>query len=81
MIGVLALRSTFLPRILGVLMTIAGVAYEVNNVAVFLLLPDAGHLSSYATTVGGLGELSLLLWLLILGVNAQRWKEQAHADI
>jgi hypothetical protein len=81
LIGVLALRSTFLPRILGVLMAIAGVAYVVNNVAVFLLLPGAGHLSSYATTLGGLGELSLLLWLLILGVNAQRWKEQAHADI
>jgi len=26
---------------------------------------------------GALGELSLMLWLLVLGVNAQKWKEQA----
>jgi hypothetical protein len=80
LIGVLALRSTFLPRILGVLMAIAGVAYVMNDVAVFLLMPGSGRLSSYATAFGGLGELSLLLWLLILGVNAQRWEEQARVD-
>ena len=81
LIGVLALRSLFLPRILGALMAIAGLAYVVNNVAVFLMLPGASNLSFYATTVGGLGELSLLLWLLLFGVNTQRWIEQARADI
>jgi hypothetical protein len=25
----------------------------------------------------GVAELSLCLWLLVMGVNAQRWKEQA----
>jgi hypothetical protein len=75
LIGCLAFKSAFLPRILGVLMAIAGVAYVVNEVTVFLALQIAGHLSSYATTLGGLGELSLLLWLLIFGVNSQRWKE------
>ena len=81
LIGILAFRSTFLPRVLGLLMFVAGIAYVVNNVTVFLALPGAGHLSRYATTLGGIGELSLLLWLLIFGVNAQRWREQAHADI
>ncbi|MGC1321678.1 MAG: DUF4386 domain-containing protein [Candidatus Udaeobacter sp.] len=80
-IGCLALRATFLPRVVGALMAVAGFAYIVNEVASFLSLPLAGYLSSYATILGGVGELSLLLWLLIFGVNAQRWREQAHRDI
>ena len=39
LIGILAFRSTFLPRVLGLLMFVAGIAYVVNNVTVFLALP------------------------------------------
>jgi len=28
---------------------------------------------------GFVAELSLTLWLLVIGVNAHRWKEQANA--
>jgi hypothetical protein len=27
----------------------------------------------------GIAEISLTLWLIIVGVNVQRWKEQASA--
>jgi hypothetical protein len=27
----------------------------------------------------GLGELSLMAWLLVVGVNAERWIEKANA--
>jgi hypothetical protein len=27
---------------------------------------------------GAIGELSLVFWLVIFGVNSQRWKEQAN---
>jgi len=31
----------------------------------------------YLLIPAALGELSLTLWLLVVGVNVQRWKEQA----
>jgi hypothetical protein len=77
LIGYLIFRSTFLPRIVGVLMAFGGFVYVTNNLAHFLSLPFAKYLPPYAAALGGLGEGSLVLWLLVVGVNVQRWKEQA----
>ena len=72
LIGYLIFRSTFLPRILGVLTAFAGLGW-----LTFLSPPLANHLSPYIFAPGILGEGSLTLWLLVIGVNVQRWKEQA----
>ena len=45
----------------------------------FLSPPLANHLYPYNLAPGILGELSLTRWLLVIGVNVQRWKEQASA--
>jgi hypothetical protein len=45
----------------------------------FLSPPLADYLSPYNLAPAALGEGSLMLWLLVAGVNAQRWKEQASA--
>ena len=74
LIGYLIFRSTFLPRILGVLMAFAGLGW-----LTFLSPPLANYLSPYIVVLGFLAELSLMLWLLVMGVNVQRWKEQASA--
>jgi len=74
LISYLILRSTFLPRILGVLMAIGGLGW-----LTFLSPPLANYLSPYNLAPGILGEGALTLWLLVIGVNAQRWKEQASA--
>jgi hypothetical protein len=75
LIGYLIFRSTFLPRILGLFMAIAGLSYQI-----FLSPPLANYLFPYVVKpAGALGELSLILWLLVMGVNNQRWKEQAGA--
>jgi len=75
LIGYLIFRSTFLPRILGVFMAIAGLSYQI-----FLSPPLANYLFPYVVKpAGALGELSLILWLLVMGVNNQRWREQAVA--
>jgi len=41
--------------------------------------PFANYLSPYNLVVGFLAELALMLWLLVRGVNVQRWRQQASA--
>ena len=75
-VGYLFLRSTFFPRILGALLAVAGLCYLTNSFASFLSSAFAAHLFPYTLALG-VGEILLPLWLLVIGVNAQRWKEQA----
>ena len=72
LIGYLIFRSTFLPRILGALMALAGFGW-----LTFIWPPLANYLSPYNMVPGMVGEGALTLWLLLMGVNVQRWKEQA----
>jgi hypothetical protein len=72
LIGYLILRSTFLPKVLGVLMAIAGLGW-----LTFVSKPLAASLSPYHYIAGGIGEGLLTLWLLAMGVNAENWKQQA----
>jgi len=75
LIGFLIFRSTFLPRVLGVLLAIAGLGY-----LTFLSPPLARHLFfPYIAGAAALGEIPSLLWLLVVGVNDERWNEQARA--
>jgi Domain of unknown function (DUF4386) len=71
LIGYLIFRSTFLPRIMGVLLAIDGVGWML-----FLSPPLANQLFPLIAVASGLAEIPLMLWLLIVGVNAERWKEQ-----
>ena len=66
-VGYLILRSTFLPRIIGGLMVVAGFGW-----LTFLFPPLSQSLAPFNMMPGGIGELSLTLWLLIKGVNVPR---------
>ena len=79
LIGYLIWKSTFLPRVLGLLMTIAGVCYLVNSFAAFLAPAFKAAIYPAVLMPAGLAELSLTAWLLIVGVNVQRWQQQASA--
>jgi hypothetical protein len=73
-IGYLIFRSTFLPRILGVMMALAGLGW-----LTFLSPPLANALLTYIEILGVLSEGLLMFWLLVLGVNAPDGKERATA--
>lgn len=76
-IGYLVARSTFLPQILGVLLAIGGTGYVIASFANFLAPSFGPHLVPFMMPVALIGEGSLGLWLLVKGVNVQRWEEQA----
>src|SRR5215470_2113559 len=72
LIGYLILKSTFLPRILGALMALGGLSW-----LTFLSPLLAKVLDPYNLAPGILGEGALTVWLLVAGVNVERWKERA----
>jgi hypothetical protein len=72
LVGFLILRSGYLPRFVGVLMATAGVGWLIYSF-VQLLPPRISAASSpYLMAAGILGEASLTLWLLVMGVNVER---------
>jgi hypothetical protein len=73
LIGYLIFASTFLPRTLGVLMAAAGAGWLI------FLSPLVIHLSTYLKILGLFAEASLMLWLIVKGVNVQRWNDLATA--
>ena len=72
LIGYLILKSTFLPRILGVLMALGGLSW-----LTFFSPALAAQVNPYNLAPGIFGEGVLTLWLLAVGLNEQKWKEQA----
>jgi hypothetical protein len=72
LIGYLIWKSTFLPRALSILMLIGGLGW-----LTFISRSLANALGPYNMVPGILAETVLTLWLLIPGINAERWKEHA----
>ncbi|HRK72537.1 MAG TPA: DUF4386 domain-containing protein [Micropepsaceae bacterium] len=76
-VGYLLLRSSFLPRALGVFMVIAGACYFANSMLHFV----APELSSIVLLLPVLlGEGSLTLWLIFAGLNEAKWRAQAEGQ-
>ena len=73
LLGYLIARSTFMPRLIGVLLVVDGLGWMT-----YLVPPFATSIFPAIAVVAGIAEFSLLLWMLIFGVNSERWYEQAR---
>ena len=69
--GVCVRRSGFIPRILGILLMIAGAGYVANSFAA-LVLPRFLAAVDRVTTITNLGEVPIIFWLLIWGARPQK---------
>lgn len=76
-LGYLIFKSTFFPRTLGVLVGLAGTAFLVNSFALFIAPAIGGVLNPFMLALDGIGEISLTLWLLVVGLNESKWCGQA----
>jgi hypothetical protein len=76
-LGHLIRNAGYLPKILGVLMQVAGLCYLTNSFAL-LVAPKLADLIFPAILVPAfVGETSLCLWLLVKGVDLTKW-ESGH---
>ena len=81
LIGWLIARATFLPRIIGWLLAIAGLCYLVNTLA-GALAPEFAHtLFPWILLPALPAEGGLTLWLLARGINIDKWREQSAATV
>jgi hypothetical protein len=76
-LGYLILRSGFFPRTIGLLMQIAGVCYLTNSFALILSPALADMLFPAVLIPAFIGEASLCLWLIVKGVDVQKWQARA----
>lgn len=79
-LGYLIFRSGFLPRAIGILMLLAGASYLVNCFALLLNPSFAARLLPFILLPAFVGELSLCLWLLVRGVDTQKWRSRAGLE-
>ena len=71
-LGYLVYKSGFLPKLLGILLMVSCFGYLIDF-STFFLFPNFGLAVNMFT---GWAELLLCLWLLIKGVNVEKWEER-----
>ena len=78
--GYLIFRSGYLPKTIGVLMQIAGLSYLINSFALLLAPTFASRMFPAILLPAFVGEASFCLWLLVKGVNVEKWERRASAQ-
>lgn len=73
LLGYLIFKSGYLPRTVGVLMQLAGLSYLIDSFALILSPSFANRIFPLILVPAFIGESSLCLWLLVKGVNVEKW--------
>jgi hypothetical protein len=72
--GYLIATSGFLPKALGILIQIAGAGYLTNTFALYLFPDFQARIFPAILMPAFVAELSLCVWLLVKGVNVEKWR-------
>ena len=72
-LGILIVRCGFLPKLIGRLMILAGACYLANSFGATLAIDSISGLGSIILLPALVAELSLALWMLIKGIDAEQW--------
>jgi hypothetical protein len=76
--GYLIYKSGYLPKFVGILMEAAGLSYLVACFAALFAPAFADLITPAILLPPFIGESSFCLWLLLKGVNIQKWKERTN---
>jgi hypothetical protein len=76
-LGSLIVRSAFFPRVIGWLLGLQGALYLVNSFAGFISPTAGARVFPFLAASSLGGEIAFCLWLLVVGLNVPRWREQA----
>jgi hypothetical protein len=77
LLGYLVFRSGFLPKVLGILLFAGAAGYLLQSYGHILAPQFDAILATVVIILSIPGELAFTLWLLIKGVNAERWEQRA----
>jgi Domain of unknown function (DUF4386) len=71
-LGILVMRSGFLPRILGILLIAACFGYLTGSFTSLLLPRFATVVNRFTIIAGAAGELPMMMWLLVRGAKVRQ---------
>lgn len=72
-LGYLIYRSTYLPRLIGVLLVVTGLCYLFHSFAAIVAPQLSASLYPWTLLPGFISEVTLCVWLIAKGVNVPRW--------
>jgi hypothetical protein len=78
LLGYLVYKSGFWPKVLGILLVIGSMGYLAQSYGHLLAPQYDGILSTVVIVLSIPGELAFTLWLLIKGINVERWEDRAR---
>ena len=71
-LGILVLKSGYFPKVLGVLLFVGGASYLVDSGLAIVFPKVRTLLAPFTSTLSGVGELPFVLWIVIVGVRANK---------
>jgi hypothetical protein len=74
-LGYLIFKSSYFPRVLGILFMIASLGYLIDSFS-HILIPNYKTGPVYLALPIAIAEIAFPLWLVIKGVNAKRWEKR-----